>query len=84
MLRVIREVLFYEPRRRGTDLNEALEFLMRVTPHRAITVVISDFIGLPGQSPRGKSKRRLPPAIDAFGIAGSGVVHHASPGQSPA
>ena len=47
VLRVIREVLFYEPKRRGTDLNGALEFLMRVTPHKAIAVVISDFIGSP-------------------------------------
>jgi uncharacterized protein (DUF58 family) len=47
VLRVIREVLFFEPKRRGTDLNEALEFLMRVQSHKAITVVISDFIGSP-------------------------------------
>jgi uncharacterized protein (DUF58 family) len=47
VLRVIREVLFFEPRRLGTDLNGALEFLLRVTPHRAIAVVISDFIGSP-------------------------------------
>src|SRR5204863_1253768 len=47
VLRVIREVLFFEPRRRGTDLNGALEFLLRVTPHKAIAVVISDFIGTP-------------------------------------
>ena len=52
MLRVIREVLFFEPRRRGTDLNRALEFLLRVTPHRAIAVVISDFIGSPAVSGR--------------------------------
>ncbi len=45
VLRVIREVLFFEPERQGTDLNGALEFLLRVTPHRAIAVVISDFIG---------------------------------------
>src|SRR5687767_11318029 len=44
VLRVIREILFFEPKRRGTDLNDALEFLSRVTAHRAITVVISDFI----------------------------------------
>jgi uncharacterized protein (DUF58 family) len=47
VLRVIREVLFFEPGRRGTDLNQALEFLMRVTPHRAIAVIVSDFIGSP-------------------------------------
>src|SRR5512140_526838 len=29
VLRVIREILYYEPRQRGTDLNAALEFLIR-------------------------------------------------------
>jgi uncharacterized protein (DUF58 family) len=47
VLRVIREVLFFEPQRPGTDLNDALEFLLRVTPHKAIAVIISDFIGSP-------------------------------------
>jgi uncharacterized protein (DUF58 family) len=47
VLRVIREVLFFEPKRRGTDLNAALEFLLRVQSHKAIAVVISDFIGSP-------------------------------------
>ncbi len=47
VLRVIREVLFFEPKRRGTDLNAALEFLLRVTAHKAITVIVSDFIGAP-------------------------------------
>lgn len=47
VLRVIREVLFFEPKRRGTDLNTALEFLMHVTRHKAVAVVISDFIGSP-------------------------------------
>src|SRR5216117_94643 len=45
VLRVIREVLFYEPRLRGTDLNSALEFMLRVLPHRAIVVILSDFLG---------------------------------------
>ncbi len=45
VLRVIREILYFEPRLRGTDLNSALEFLIRVTPHRAIAVVLSDFLG---------------------------------------
>ena len=44
VLRVIREILFYEPKRRGTDLNAALEFLSRVTNHRAIAVILSDFL----------------------------------------
>jgi uncharacterized protein (DUF58 family) len=45
VLRVIREILFYEPRFRGTDLNGALEFLGRVTHRRAIVVLLSDFLG---------------------------------------
>ncbi len=62
VLRVIREVLFFEPKRRGTDLNDALEFLMRVTPHRAIAVVISDFIGSPAELSNTR-RRRLRPQI---------------------
>src|SRR5207245_980382 len=62
VLRVIREVLFFEPERRGTDLNEALEFLMRVTPHRAIAAVISDFIGSPAE-PSGRRSSRLRPQM---------------------
>jgi uncharacterized protein (DUF58 family) len=48
VLRVIREVLFSEPKRRGTDLVNALEFMGRVLPHKAIAVVISDFISPDG------------------------------------
>ena len=57
VLRVIREVLFFEPKRRGTDLNGALEFMLRVTPHKAIAVVISDFIG--SQAAGGKRTKKL-------------------------
>jgi uncharacterized protein (DUF58 family) len=61
VLRVIREVLFFTPERRGTDLNGALEFLLRVTPHRAIAVVISDFIGSPAAGR--KRSRQLRPQM---------------------
>jgi uncharacterized protein (DUF58 family) len=44
VLRVIREILFFEPKRRGTNLSGALDFLNRVTAHRAIAVIISDFL----------------------------------------
>ena len=44
VLRVIREILFFEPKNRGTDLNGALEFLGRVVPRKAITVCVSDFL----------------------------------------
>jgi uncharacterized protein (DUF58 family) len=45
VLRVIREILCFEPAGRGTNLTTALEFLTRVTPHRSVSVVISDFLG---------------------------------------
>jgi len=60
VLRVIREVLFFEPKRRGTDLNGALEFLIRVTPHRAITVIISDFLGSPAVPSKARSSHLRP------------------------
>jgi uncharacterized protein (DUF58 family) len=45
VLRVIRDILYFQPQSRGTDINQALQFLGRVTNHRAIAVIISDFIG---------------------------------------
>jgi uncharacterized protein (DUF58 family) len=45
VLRVIREILFYQPRQRGTDLAQALDFLLRVTARRTVVVVLSDFLG---------------------------------------
>jgi uncharacterized protein (DUF58 family) len=60
VLRVIREVLFFEPKRRGTDLNQALEFLLRVQNHKAITVIISDFLGSPVVPKRAGEKRPRP------------------------
>jgi uncharacterized protein (DUF58 family) len=66
VLRVIREVLFFEPKRRGTNLVQALEFMGRVLPHRAIAVVISDFITPPQRaavSPAARPQNPLPPEI---------------------
>ena len=60
VLRVIREVLFFEPKRRGTDLNQALEFFLRVQSHKAITVIVSDFLGSPVAPRRVGEKRPRP------------------------
>jgi len=43
VLRVIREVLSFEPRHAKTDIRGALEFLGRVQKKRATTFLISDF-----------------------------------------
>ncbi|MEQ1852651.1 MAG: DUF58 domain-containing protein [Chthoniobacteraceae bacterium] len=42
-LRIIREILFFEPKGRGTDLAGALEYLNRVTSRRAVVLLLSDF-----------------------------------------
>ncbi|MGH7477041.1 MAG: DUF58 domain-containing protein [Longimicrobiales bacterium] len=49
VLRLIRDVLVYEPRGAGTDLATALEYAVRLLRHRSIVFVISDF-----QIPRGE------------------------------
>lgn len=43
-LRVIREMLYFEPKRRGTNLALALDYLNKVTSRRAVVFVISDFM----------------------------------------
>lgn len=44
VLRIIRDVLFYQPRQRGTSLREGLDFLNRVLHRRAIVFLLSDFL----------------------------------------
>lgn len=44
VLRVIREVLSFQPVGRGTDLPAALEHLERVTKRRSVVFVLSDFL----------------------------------------
>jgi uncharacterized protein (DUF58 family) len=42
-LRIIREILFFEPKGRGTDIAGALETLNRVMHRRAVAFLLSDF-----------------------------------------
>jgi uncharacterized protein (DUF58 family) len=42
-LRIIREILFFQPERRGTDLNGALERLNRLVHRRSVVFLLSDF-----------------------------------------
>ena len=43
VLRVVREILYFQPQHRGTDIIQALDFANRVTRRRAVTFLISDF-----------------------------------------
>jgi uncharacterized protein (DUF58 family) len=45
VLRLIRDILYFQPENRGTDPKRALEFLMHVLKRRAIVFFISDFLG---------------------------------------
>jgi uncharacterized protein (DUF58 family) len=44
VLRLIRDVLFFEPARRGTALGEGLDYLNRVLRRKAIVFLFSDFL----------------------------------------
>src|SRR5437588_12106688 len=44
VLRLIRDVLFFQPSRRGTPLREGLDFLNRVLRRRVIVFLMSDFL----------------------------------------
>ncbi len=43
VLRVVREILFFEPKHRGTNIAQALDFANKVVTRRAVTFLISDF-----------------------------------------
>jgi uncharacterized protein (DUF58 family) len=61
VLRVIGEILSYQPRSRKTNLAVGLEYLGRVTKRRSVVFLLSDFIGeLPesGEGRRGAPKGR--------------------------
>lgn len=44
ILRLIREVLFYKPQKKGTSIQGALDFLMNVSKRKSVVFLISDFI----------------------------------------
>ena len=56
VLRVIREILFHTPQRRGTDVAAALDFVNDVQRRRAVVFVISDFIESPEAFERLKAR----------------------------
>ncbi len=43
ILRVIREILFFQPGGKGTDIGNALDFVNRVAKRKCVTFLISDF-----------------------------------------
>jgi len=51
VLRVIREVLYFRPRGRATDLGMALQFMYRTITKRAVVLVVSDFLAQEYEQP---------------------------------
>ncbi len=45
VLRVLRELLYFRPRHKGTDIGAVLEYLNRVQRRRSVTFLVSDFLG---------------------------------------
>jgi uncharacterized protein (DUF58 family) len=43
VLRVVREILYFQPQRRGTNVAQALDFANCVTRRRAVVFLVSDF-----------------------------------------
>jgi len=56
VLRVIREVLYFEPNGKGTNIEGALDYLNKVTPRKSVTFLISDFLDSGGVGEEGISK----------------------------
>jgi len=44
VLRLIRELLYFKPENRGTDISAALDFLSKVARRKSVVFLISDFI----------------------------------------
>ncbi|MCZ6632100.1 MAG: DUF58 domain-containing protein [bacterium] len=65
VLRVIREMLYFRPKRSGTDLGKALEYLNRVTTRRSVVFLVSDFMDTHFEAPLRVANRRH----DLVGIA---------------
>jgi len=51
ILRIVRELLLFEPKQRTTDIAAALTFLNQVLPRRSIVFLLTDFLQNTGEDP---------------------------------
>lgn len=58
VLRLIREILFYQPRKRGTNIAVALDYLNKVITRRAVVFLVSDFQSADFTRPLAVTSRR--------------------------
>ena len=90
VLRVIRELLFFRPEGRGTDVGAALEYLSRVVRRRAVVFLLSDFVSPDYSKPLRVANRRHDlvaitindPAEDELPAVGLLNLHDAETGEN--
>jgi len=70
ILRIVREMLAYTPRKRGTDITGALTFLNHVMHRRAIVFLLTDFL----HSGTSRSSRPSPPPGEKDEMRGRDVI----------
>lgn len=58
VLRVIRELLYFRPTRKGTDVGAALDYLNRVTTRRSVVFLVSDLMDEGFERPLRVASRR--------------------------
>ena len=58
VLRVIREVLYFQPQQRGTDVGHALEYLRNISRRRTVSFLVSDFLASGYEKPLRIAHRR--------------------------
>jgi uncharacterized protein (DUF58 family) len=58
VLRVIRDVLYFRPQHRGTDVGLALEYLHRINRRRSVCFLVSDFLASGYETPLRIAHRR--------------------------
>ena len=61
VLRLVREVLYFKPQNRATDISVALDYLNRVMTRKAVTFLISDFFN--STNDKGEGQARLKRAM---------------------
>lgn len=58
ILRILREIIYHQPKGSGTDLGKSLEYLNNVIKKRSIVFILSDFITGPYETPLRISAKR--------------------------
>jgi uncharacterized protein (DUF58 family) len=81
ILRVIREMIFHEPKQLGTDIPAALTFLNHVVRRGAMVFLLTDFLHSYGASADGRADSPLPAARPLSAGGAHGVTRPTSSSQ---